>query len=256
MRIGKASPKDYSSLVELTSHEGWNYSESDFLRLQSTGCMETIVAREKGLVVGMITIMDYGDVAWIANVVVRSDLRGMGTGKALMDDAIARNGGKKTIALLSYSNTVGFYKKLGFTEEGKLSHIVFKGGRAGSAKEGTSSADLALDQRCFGYRRQGVLEMMMREYRALSPVKGRGFAFVRPDPVEPMVGPVIADDKEAGEDLFYAALSMGGVGCGAVTPRGGLPHTEVVASVSMLYLGEKPLLDTGRVYALAGLELG
>jgi hypothetical protein len=183
-------------------------------------------------------------------------MRGKGVGKVLMDEAVARNSGKKTVSLLSYADAVGFYRKLGFSEAGTLSHIRFIGGRGGAAKDGASGADLALDSGCFGYRRGGVLRMLAREYKALSPVRGRGFAFVRPDPVEPMVGPVVAEDREAGEDLLYAALSMGGVGCGMVTPRAGLQNTETIGTVSMLYLGEKPLLDTGRVYALAGLELG
>jgi len=256
LEIGTASSKDFPSLVELTSHEGWNYSESDFVRLWSTGCMETLVAREGGAVAGMATVLDYGEVAWIANVVVRSDLRGMGTGRALMDEAIARNCGKRTISLLSYSNTVDFYRKQGFSQAGEMEHIRFIGSRDWEAKEGASSMDFALDGICFGYRRPRVLKMMAREYLTLSPTRGRGFAFVRADPVEPMVGPVVADDSEAGKGLLFAALSRGGPGCGAVTPHSGLDGTETVARVSRLYLGEKPLLDIRRVYALTGLELG
>lgn len=256
MEIGAASPKDFAALVRLTSREGWNYTERDFAALWSTGCMENLVARDGKGVAGMVTVLDYGEVAWLSNVVVRGDVRGKGIGRALVGEAVSRNGGKRTISLLSYGDKAGFYRRQGFSEAGELGLIRFTGGVGGDAREGAGGADFALDEACFGYRRPRLLEMMAGEHRTLSPTRGRGFAFVRADPAEPMVGPVVADDREAGLGLLYAALGIGGAGCGAVTPQTGLAGTETVARVSRLYLGEKPLLDTGRVYALTGLELG
>ncbi|HPC28509.1 MAG TPA: GNAT family N-acetyltransferase, partial [Candidatus Methanomethylicus sp.] len=102
MEIGAASPKDFPALVRLTSGEGWNYTERDFAALWSTGCMENLVARDGKGVAGMVTVLDYGEVAWLSNVVVRGDMRGRGIGRALLGEAVSRNGGKRTISLLSY----------------------------------------------------------------------------------------------------------------------------------------------------------
>ncbi len=259
MEIGTASPKDFPALVRLTSQEGWNYAVEDFNRLWSTGCMETVVARDGASgVAGMVTVLDYGEVAWLSNVVVRRDLRGMGIGRALVGEAVSRNRRKRTISLLSYGDTAGFYRRQGFSEAGYLELVRYTGGAGGfgEAKEGAGDEDFALDGVCFGYRRPRFLEMMAREHLTLSPSRGRGFAFVRADPVEPMVGPVVAEDREAGLGLLYAALGRGGVGCGAVTPHRGLEGTEAVDRVVRLYIGERPILDAGRVYALTGLELG
>jgi hypothetical protein len=65
--------------------------------------------------------------------------------------------------------------------------------------------------------------MMAGEHRTLLPTRGRGFAFVRADPAEPMVGPVVADDKEAGLGLLYAALGIGGAAAARYAPMRASP---------------------------------
>jgi len=127
LEIGAASPKDFPALVRLTSYEGWNYSERDFAALWSPGCMETLVARDGHGIAGMVTVLDYGEVAWLSNVVVRGDVRGMGIGRALVGEAVSRNGGKSTISLLSYGDKAGFYRRQGFSEAGELELIRFTG---------------------------------------------------------------------------------------------------------------------------------
>ncbi|MDD1766769.1 MAG: hypothetical protein LUQ00_02505, partial [Candidatus Methanomethyliaceae archaeon] len=88
------------------------------------------------------------------------------------------------------------------------------------------------------------------------PFEGRGFALLRHDPKEAVVGPVVADDRGAGLRLLYAAFNALGIGSTAVLPDAGIGGVEEIFPVSRVYLGEKPPTDYGRVFAFAGLEFG
>jgi len=62
MIIRKVRMKDYPQLVEMTAMEGWNYRKEDFFSLYETGCSDTLAATEDRSVIGIITVLDYGNV--------------------------------------------------------------------------------------------------------------------------------------------------------------------------------------------------
>ena len=255
MIIRKASLKDFPLLVELTGMEGWNYRREDFVKLYETGCSDTLVAADEKGIIGMITVLDYGDVGWISNVLVGKERRGEGLGRRLVNEGLGLLGKKRTVALFAYQDSAGFYLKQGFKKESDYHFVRFIGHDGGEASSSENFDLLALDKECFGYSRPGVLRMLKGSGKLLSPVSGRGFAMLRPDPIEPAIGPVVADDREAGQKLLYASFSRLGKGCMAVVPEV-VDGVEETASISRLYLGNKPVLDRARVFALTGLEYG
>jgi predicted N-acetyltransferase YhbS len=258
MEIRKASPGDYSKLEALTKREGWNYSLEDFVDLDRTGCGTTLVATLDGGIRGMITLMDYGEVGWISNMLVERSYRGRRLGAELLSEGVQQLGAKRTVALFSYEDAVRFYLREGFKLEGGYTVVRYTGGQGGisSGKGVGIDAIESMDRKVFSARRRGLLEMLVGKGQALSPASGNGFALVRPDPVEPMVGPVVCDDASAGRELLYAAFNLLEVGARAVMVSETMAGLEVVERVSRLYVGEPPQTDTGMALAFAGLEFG
>jgi hypothetical protein len=206
----------------------------------------------------MITFMDYGEVGWISNMLVERSYRGRHLGGELLNEGILRLGAKRTVALFSYEDAVRFYVREGFKLEGAYAVVRYVGGQGGvSGGKGMGiDAIESMDWMAFSARRRGLLEMLVGKRQALSPVNGNGFALVRPDPVEPTVGPVVCDDAPAGLGLLYAAFNLLGAGARAVMVGKATTGLEVVERVSRLYVGEPPQTDTGMALAFAGLEFG
>jgi predicted N-acetyltransferase YhbS len=258
MEIRKTDPRDYSELEALTRREGWNYDLEDFVDLDRTGCGTTLVAILDGAIRGMITLMDYVEVGWISNMLVERSYRGRHLGAELLSEGIQQLSAKRTVALFSYDDAVRFYLREGFKLEGSYAVVRYMGmhgGVSGGKGLGIDAID-SMDRMVFSARRRGLLEVLVGKGQALSPASGSGFALVRPDPVEPTVGPVVCDDASAGRGLLYAAFNLLGTGARAVIVGEAIEGLEVVERVSRLYVGEPPQTDTSMALAFAGLEFG
>src|SRR5438270_5748591 len=82
------SGADLRASLQLSRTAGWNQTEADWRRcldLQPDGCF---VAEWQGTPVGTTTTCVFGNVAWIAMVLVDANHRGKGIGKALMNHAL------------------------------------------------------------------------------------------------------------------------------------------------------------------------
>jgi ribosomal protein S18 acetylase RimI-like enzyme len=251
-----AGPKDYDELVVLTGQESWNYQPEDFKLMESTGCAKTLIATN-GRIMGMITVLDYGDIGWISNVLVDREMRRRGIGRDLINAGVQHLEGKRTITLFSTKEAYAFYLREGFKFDRDFHYVRYVGGMKGANKDFRCGKDaFDMDRECFGYRRVSLLRRLMEAGGALAPLEGRGFSLLRHDPKEAMVGPVVADDKGAGLRLLYAAFNALGIGSTAVLPDAGIDGVEEIFPVSRLYLGERPPTDYDRVFAFAGLEFG
>jgi len=206
----------------------------------------------------MVTLMDYGEMGWISNMLIARKYRRRRFGADLLREGIRWLGPKRTIALFSYGETVGFYAMQGFKVEGDYPVVRYAGGGRGSRGAGEPSLDavMAMDSRGFFAKRGCLLRVLAEVGRVFSPAHGEGFAFVRPDPVEPTVGPVLCDDPLAGRELLYSAFNYLGAGAMAVLVGEATEGLEVVGRVKRLYVGEPPRTDTGMALAFAGLEFG
>jgi len=257
MEVRTAIPTDYPALADLTRREGWNYSVEDFTALDRAGCAKTLVAAQSGAVRGMITILDYGSVGWISNVLVDKSLRGKRVGEELLQEGVRQLREKRTIALFSYQDSKKFYLKEGMKYDRDFCYVRFTGGGHGAAREGTlTEAVFGLDERSFGYTRRGLLKMLAESSRLAYPLRGEGFAILRPDPTEATVGPVVAENREEGMELLYASFNMLGKGSYAVVPDANIEGVQEVFRVSRMYYGEKPFMNPRMTFAFSGLELG
>ncbi len=279
LSIEAADPADYDDLVALTGLEGWNYTKEDFEALGRMRCARILVATEDHKVIGTLTLFDYGECGWISNVLVRRERRGEGIASTLIARAADLLEGKRTIALFAYQDKVGVYTKAGFRLDRQFALVRLRDGRWGAGQAGvtgpwkgrgttpsqgwkgtgagsrTLEEIVEMDRECFGYCRPEVLEALLEWGRVMYPTGRRGFAILRPDPVEPVAGPVVAGDREAGAAILLSALEDLGPGATAVVPLPCQKGTEEVFRVSRLYLGERPGPEPEAI-AYAGLEFG
>jgi GNAT superfamily N-acetyltransferase len=108
--------------LRLSRQAGWNQTQSDWqrsLQLQPDGCF---VAEWYGTLAGTTTTCIFGDVGWIALVLVDESLRGRGIGTALLDHALAFLSQRSVATIRLDATPLGrpLYERLGFVEQFQL----------------------------------------------------------------------------------------------------------------------------------------
>ena len=110
---------DLGFFMRLMELVGWGMTPKNFdriLKFSPSGCF---IAEEGGKDLGMVASVNYGEVAWIGNLVVVSESRGRGIGSMLMQQAMDYlvSSGTKTIKLDGVQSAISLYHRLGFKEE-------------------------------------------------------------------------------------------------------------------------------------------
>jgi ribosomal protein S18 acetylase RimI-like enzyme len=137
LHIRTLTRDDLDLAMRLKESAAWNQTEADwrrFLEMEPTGCF---VADWDGLLVGTTVTCIFGQVAWIAMVLVDPEFRGRGIGKALMSHALGflDDSGASTVRLDATPLGEPLYKRLGFVVEYGLAR--FEGTpQAGAAPHG------------------------------------------------------------------------------------------------------------------------
>jgi len=100
----------------ITSREGT--SDRDGLDATIIEAMRLRASYKRIGEIVMQFIPDKGD-ARLSNVQVDSEYRGLGVGRAMVEEAesVAKNGGAERLILKSVPSAIGFYEKLGFRRE-------------------------------------------------------------------------------------------------------------------------------------------
>ena len=170
------SVKEYSFAVDLANTVGWGMEEADFRFnqfLEPEGCLVLF----EGLVpVGLATCVSFEKLGWFGNFVVRSNYRGHGGGRLLLEHAISylRSRGVESIGLYAYPWLVEFYGKFGFKKDIELKvmhNVCLQMGNNYNYKEegvvskvgvcGDFSGLSSFDVRFFGVDRSRVLKGIM-----------------------------------------------------------------------------------------------
>ncbi len=220
--------------MRLKTEAGWNQTLEDwqrFFRLSNAG---SFVASIDGVDLGTVCTFRFGDVAWIAMVLVDARSRGQGVGTALMNHALAHldEQGVKSIRLDATPLGRPVYLKLGFVDQFELNRYV--GTLPGmdmmkpAQVEGITQADwdevISLDALLMGTDRASLLRALLAEQSEVNigcpgdDASGRPFAFLhrqqgnvtgyilgRPGANATFIGPCVADTPAAGESLLAMA---------------------------------------------------
>jgi GNAT superfamily N-acetyltransferase len=116
-RVMKESDLDF--FMQLMDMVGWGMTPGDYdriLRFSPWGCF---IAGSDGEDLGMVASVNYGDIAWIGNLVVLPMSRGQGIGAKLMQHAMDYlvSTGTKSIRLDGVQMAIPLYHRLGFRDE-------------------------------------------------------------------------------------------------------------------------------------------
>jgi GNAT superfamily N-acetyltransferase len=203
--------------LRLSRQAGWNQTEADwrrFLALQPDGCF---VAEADGVAVGTTTTSIFGNVAWIAMVLVDEPFRGHGTGTALLGHALAFLDELRISTVRLDATPLGqpLYERLGFVEQYRLAR--YEGtlppapgaGACPAASPDTWETLAALDASVPATDRQRLLQGLFAEQPgwvrlARDGDRLGGFLAARPGHQALQLGPAIAT-PQAGPQLFADA---------------------------------------------------
>jgi GNAT superfamily N-acetyltransferase len=205
IQVRAMSAHDLAFALRLSQQAGWNQTERDWQRsldLQPDGCF---VAEVDAVPAGTTTTCIFGEVAWIAMVLVDEAMRRCGIGMALMRHALAFLDGQDVATVRLDATPLGqpLYERLGFVEEYQVARYggVLQGG-APSAVMQTAvpeqwQALAALDRAVTGTDRSMLLFRLFAEEPAdvrVAQQEGAtsGFIAARTGSQALQVGPCIA----------------------------------------------------------------
>lgn len=212
---------DINDGMRLKQLAGWNQLEADWervLALQPEGCFLTEC---EGEVAGTVTTCLFGEVAWVAMMLVAPTLRGRGIGRALMSHAIEflDEAGVKSVRLDATPLGQPLYQSMGFEVEHQVLRYQGEPHR-GMKVEADSTATLdpgdleaivGLDHRVTATNRSKLLKRLVSEEAVVGHVARHqgilaGFVMTRPGSNAYQVGPCLGR-AEAARPLLKAALN-------------------------------------------------
>jgi len=112
-------PEDEGFFMQLMDMVGWGMTTGDYRRMLTFSPDGLFLASLEGEALGMVSTTSYGSIAWIGNLVVLPDSRGLGIGAILMQKAIdyLTEKGAKSIRLDGVPLAIPLYRRLGFKAE-------------------------------------------------------------------------------------------------------------------------------------------
>jgi GNAT superfamily N-acetyltransferase len=122
IRVRPMTAAELAFGLRLSRQAGWNQTAADwqrFLDLQPDGCF---TAEWAGTPVGTMTTCIFGQVAWIAMVLVDEQARGRGIGTTLLAHALEFLDGRGVATIRLDATPLGrpLYERLGFVEQFRL----------------------------------------------------------------------------------------------------------------------------------------
>lgn len=228
IHIRLMSLDDLLLAMRLKSQAGWNQVEADwrqFLSMQPDGCFVAELDRQP---VGTTVTCIFGDLAWVAMVLVEASVRGRGVGTALMDQALAflDATGVRSVRLDATPLGQPIYEKLGFEQQYILSrydgvpaqhthrHLSHDLPSVSAAVPEDFERVLALDREVTGTDRRKFLERLFEErpgdvWTVKAPRRDdriEGYLATRPGSAALQLGPCLGT-RDAGAALLTHAAA-------------------------------------------------
>ena len=247
--------------MSLKRAAGWNQTEADwkrFVGLQPDGCF---VAELDGKPVGTVAAFIFGDVAWIAMVLVSPDARGQGLGTKLMSHALAFLDSKNVACIRLDATPLGqpIYEKLGFKAEYRLNR--FEGTLPAISMSAVdpniipvTRADgledvLKLDRTVTGTDRPGLITRLLDDapgnFFRYGLTSSGGYITYRPGENATFLGPCCAVNQQAGAALLYHVARLNaGARVFIDVPLDNEPALAVVQALGLT--PQRPLLRMAR----------
>ena len=280
LALAPLGPGDAGRGAALSAEIGWNQNRADwsFMLANGFGYGRTGAG---GRLVGSAMALGYGAFAWVCMVLVSPDWRRRGIATDLMNRVLADLERAGTVAGLDATpDGREVYKHLGFEDIYRIER--YWAGEVAPAEAPPAEAEIApagaadiaaiaaCDSRAFGADRAALLAALRdrlpgRAFVAREGGAVAGYALARDGRQATQIGPLVAGRADTA--IALAARALAGLDGPAVIdcPDRHRALTSWLAAsgfayqrpyIRMLRNRARPLDDAGRVYALAGPELG
>jgi GNAT superfamily N-acetyltransferase len=218
LTIRRMTVHDLPFCSQLVQEAGWNQLDEDWLRamkLDPEGCF---VAEMDGHPVATTTTCRFGNVAWVAMVLVAGRARNQGIGQQIVSHAVQylEGLGMATIRLDATAFGQGLYTKLGFVPEYELVRFTgicpeqnaFPGMMNRAFPPDEATARIAeLDRQVTATQRADYLRMLIEQapFEHLTNEKGKVIAYAgtRAGRNATQIGPAAASTSVAGAQICH-----------------------------------------------------
>jgi GNAT superfamily N-acetyltransferase len=274
MRIRPLMPGDVPAALELCRLSGWNQLAEDWEPFLPAAWM----AEHGGAAAGTVGLLKYGTAfTWLSMMLVHPEHRRSGIGSQLLATALEAASQHRSVRLDATPAGEPLYRRFGFVPEYELARAVIDTSagvatpsRARAMTAGDLSSIFARDIEVFGADRSALLWSFHHrapEYAAIAHNGSKviGYCFGRPGYRYRQIGPVVAENAAAAQDLVAYCLAAGSGTIAIDVPR---HSTEWIAWLEAAgFRVERPFLRMRRgehdspglpvqQFAIAGPEFG
>ncbi len=248
VEIKPFTANDIDFAVAQAEREGWATGRPYFELHVEDDPAGAFIAWAGNRRIGMITATRYAATGWLGNLIVEPDYRSKGAGRKLMERGFGylRDAGIGTIRLDADPPGIPLYRSMGFEEEYESLRFRWDCSYLPPAAsvdlaEKFSPQDLpeaaALDKRCFGDDRSGLLSIMHRQVTDAYITRDRGrlsgYLFVMQSSTGIRLGPCCTESIASAQKLLTAALA----GCVGTPVALGIPSPNRTGQDLLVSLG-------------------
>ncbi|WP_096696930.1 GNAT family N-acetyltransferase [Polaromonas sp. AER18D-145] len=269
--LGPLTPVVQAGLDALVLQSGWNQTPQDWAIFSREGTV-CVVRDAQGRIVASGAVLPHGpQVVWISMILVASDLRGRGLGRAVFLHCLALvKAAGRTACLDATPDGQRLYSQFGFAPVYGLTRWQ-RAARpqavpaARSQQLPDAEALAALDAQALGAPRHALLADLLARPDAACVRSSEGFAIVRRGRIAHQIGPLLALNKASAAELMTRAVQglAGPVFIDVPDERALLARQLHDAgftpqrSFMRMVLGDQPLQgQTHFIHAIAGPEFG
>ena len=266
------------AFVRFVNSQGWATGSSDDDFLYRVDPSAYFFALDGNTVVGTVAAVSYDkDIGFIGYHAVRSDMRGSGIGKALMNCALSKLR-PRNIGVNCLKSDMGFYEKFGFSPSYRI--ISYEGTAKAGSPDFTDMVSPFMiafeklqdyDRMIFSCDRKRFLSNWHAQPQSLLMAKYvedryKGYAMFRPSPAGYIIAPLICDDPSTAESLLHILEAHMPAGSKYVIDipganAGGLRLAEKFMmkkcnEVTRMYSPSPPPFSLDKIFSLPAAEIG
>jgi len=278
LRILPLSPNDVAAALRLSTQAGWNQLPQDWQRLLDLWPDQCLGGWISDTLVATGTLSTYGKaLAWVGMILVDQQYRGRGFGGAIFD-AIMRLAAELDVQTLGLAATAlgqPVYAKRGFTIASRINRWLGPATTLSARSPAQRPRPdwrriLDLDRQATSIDRSSLLRHIAGEAGASLRASPEGFALGRLGRTAAHVGPIVATEAAAANNLVDELLEdvarsapgaavLIDVPCGSpieqhLRARGFAVSREL--AIMLLPLRPLPLADDPRIFAATSFEAG
>jgi GNAT superfamily N-acetyltransferase len=221
--IRPIQPTDLSEAMRLSTEQGWNQTETDWMFMINGDQNTCLLAEYQGKIIGTTTAINYNnDVVWISMVLVDKEYRGHGISKLLLEKILERVSFSKSIKLDATPEGQRVYKGFAFRDEYLITRLTINAINPALVVDDETSlqsiqsedipAVVEYDTYSFGARRVELIESLIhaRPHQAWMLKQDDsldGFALGRAGRKYNQIGPVMAADTTTAKILISKLLT-------------------------------------------------